>query len=150
MGMVEIVTDIDAPLERVFEWNADPKSFEKTGPPEADTKVEVTSKGPIGLGTTFHMSAVIAGQRLEGDMELAQFEENRKVVHRMTKGDMKKLVMTDLYEATDTGTRISTTWDYELPYSVLGRIMDKIKFRKDIEEAARAGWQKAKEILEEA
>ena len=149
MGKIEIVTEIEAPLEKVFAWNADPKTFEKVSTAEADAKVEITSEGPVGLGTTFHLSAVMAGQKLEGDMEYVEFEENRRVVQRMTKGDLKKMEMTDIYEATDKGTRITTTWDYELPYSVIGKILDRLKVGKEINASANAGYQRAKEILEE-
>jgi len=147
MGRVEIVTEIEAPLEKVFAYNADPKSLEKAAP-EAEAKVEITSDEPVGVGTTFHLSAVIAGQEMEGDMEIVELEENRRIVQRMTKGDLKSLEMTDVFEATDKGTKVTTTWDYELPYSLVGKVLDKLKFGKEIEAAAKGGWQKTKEILE--
>jgi len=148
MGRVEIVTEIEVPLEKVFAFSADPKSFEKVAAAESETKVEITSDETVGLGTTFHLSAIMAGQKMEGDIETVEFEENRTAVCRLTKGDLKRLEMTDVFEATDKGTRVTTTWDYELPYSVLGKILDKLKVGKEIEAAANAGWQRAKEILE--
>ncbi len=148
MGKVEIVTEIEAPLEKVFSFNVDPKSMEKVGPEDYEAKVEITSDQPLGVGTTYHLSAIIAGQKMEGDIEIVELEENRKIVQRMIKGDLKKLEMTDVFEATDTGTSVTTTWEYELPGSVFGKIMDKLKVGKEIEDAARTGWQGAKEILE--
>jgi hypothetical protein len=38
--------------------------------------------------------------------------------------------------------------DYELPYSVLGKILDKLMFRKGFELFLDGGAKKAKEILE--
>lgn len=148
MGRVEIVMEIEAPLEKVFAYNVDPKSFEKASTAEAEAKVEITSEGPVGVGTTFHLSTIVAGQKLEGDMEIVEFEENRRLVQRMTKGDVESFEVTNVFEATDKGTKVTATWDYELPYSILGKILDKLKFGKEIEAAFNKGWQKTKEILE--
>jgi ligand-binding SRPBCC domain-containing protein len=148
MGRVEIVTEIEAPLEKVFAFNADPKSMEKVGPAEYEAKVEITSDRTLGVGTTYHLSATVAGQKMEGDIEITELEENHRVVQRMTSGDFKKLEMTDVFEATDQGTKVTTTWDYELPYSVLGKMLDRLRVGKEIDAAAKAGWQGAKEILE--
>ena len=148
MGRVETVIEIEAPIEKVFAFAADPKSLE-LAPEEAEVKVEVTSEGPIGVGTTFRMTAVLAGRRVEGEEEYVEFEENRSFKSRQIKGTLKRFDITTVFEATEKGTKATATWDYELPYSVLGKILDKLKARKAIERYVKTGWEKAKQILEE-
>ena len=43
---------------------------------------------------------------------------------------------------------MTITEDYEFPYSVLGKIVDKLMARKGFERWIQSGAQKAKEILE--
>lgn len=149
MGKIENSIEIEAPVKKVFALYADPKFLEKTAPEDAEIKVEVTSKGPIGLGTTSRTSGVLSGRKLNFETEYVEFEENRRIVDRQTKGDLKRFDVTSVFEATDKGTKVTTTVNYELPYSVLGKIIDKLKAGKDMERYIKAINEKAKEILEE-
>jgi uncharacterized membrane protein len=63
---------------------------------------------------------------------------------------LKREDMIFVFETTDRGTKVTATIDYELPYSVLGKIIDKLMVRKECERFLKAGVEKAKEILEEA
>ncbi len=149
MGRLEHSLEIEAPLEKVFAFWADPKNLEKFSPEDAEIEVGVTSEGPLGVGSTWHVSGVLAGRKLELEQEYAEFEENRRLTLRQTKGDMKRFDTTMVFEATDKGTKMTMTQDYELPYSVLGKIMDKLKAGKDLERFMKTANEKAKRVLEE-
>ena len=148
MGKIENSIEIEAPIEKVFAFYADPKNLEKTVPEDAEMKVDVTSEGPMGLGSTWNISGLLAGRKLETESESIEFEENRRLKSRQTKGDMKKFEFTSVFEATGAGTKVSSTLDYELPYSVLGKLLDKLKAGKDIERYVKALDEKTKEMLE--
>ena len=79
-----------------------------------------------------------------------EFEQNRRFTSREIKGELKREDMIFVFEATDRGTKVTAMIDYELPYSVLGKILDKLMVRKEFERFLKAGVEKAKEILEEA
>ncbi|MFQ5891314.1 MAG: SRPBCC family protein [Candidatus Methanofastidiosia archaeon] len=149
MGRIESSIEIEAPVEKVFTFFADPKSMEKMIPEDAEVKVEMISKGPIGVGTTWRISGVLGGRKIESESECVEFEENRRMTTRQTKGDFKRFDGTIVFEATEKGTKVTDTMDYELPYSVVGKIMDKLKAGKDLERFAKEGYEKAKQILEE-
>ncbi|UCE29234.1 MAG: hypothetical protein JSV85_00380 [Candidatus Bathyarchaeota archaeon] len=61
---------------------------------------------------------------------------------------MKKMLMTDTFEPTDGGTKWTLILEYELPYSLLGKLIDKLKFRKDIEKGSDYYVNKTKELIE--
>jgi ligand-binding SRPBCC domain-containing protein len=148
MGRLEYSVEIEAPVEKVFAFHVDPRNAMKLLPEDANGTVEITSEGSIGLGTSWHISAVIGGRKLELDEELVEFEENRRFTHRQTKGDMKRSEGTLSFQATNKGTKITETFDYELPYSVLGKILDRLKAGKDLERFTKERYEKSKEILE--
>ncbi len=148
MGRIENSIEIEAPIEKVFAFYVDPRNLEKTVPEDVEMKVEMTSEGPIGVGSTWRLYGVLAGRKLETESESIEFEENRRAKSRQTKGDMKRYDINQVFEATDAGTKVSTTLDYELPYSVLGKLLDKLKAGKDLERYVKARDEKTKEILE--
>ena len=115
-------------------------------------KIEDVSKQPIGVGTKYSPSCVIAGIQVKPHLhELVEFEENRRIVDREVKGgggSLKKEELTYAFGATDRGTKVTLTVDYKLPYSVIGEVLDKVRMRKAFENFSNDGVQKAKEILE--
>lgn len=149
MGMFKFHVEIKAPLEKVFAFIADQTNFEKTAPEGTETRIEKISGGPVGSGTITRFSGVIGGRKVEAEGEIVKFEENHKFEFRQIKGGLKKWEGSYEFDATEKGTRVTVTVDYELPYSVLGKIMDWLKVGKEIEGYYRANIEKAKEILEE-
>ncbi len=49
---------------------------------------------------------------------------------------------------TDNGTKVSMMMDYELPYSIFGKLLDKLKFQKAFEKTIEEGLARLKEITE--
>ena len=58
-----------------------------------------------------------------------------------------------IYNATlvpsKTGAKVTTAFDYELPYSILGKIIDKLRVHKAMEREADKALQKMKNVAEE-
>jgi hypothetical protein len=46
------------------------------------------------------------------------------------------------------GTKLTFEMDYDLPYSILGKIIDKLWVGKDIDASMERGLRKTKEIFE--
>ena len=51
-------------------------------------------------------------------------------------------------EPTAKGTKLTYSMDYELPYSVLGKLVDKLKVGKEMEKNIVVAMEKAKKALE--
>jgi len=144
LARIEKSIEINAPLEKVWSlitWDRVPEWYDSI------RKVEWTSKGKMERGATVHVASDIAGVKGEWDAEITEYKENDNVSWRTTSGSV-----TIIYHATvtptKTGTKATTTFDYELPYSVLGKIIDKLRVHKAMEKEAERALQKMKSVAE--
>ena len=151
MGRVESSVDIEVPIEQVFVFFSNPRNQERVFV-DYSMKIEDVSKQPIGVGTKYRTSCVIAGIKAKPHLhELVEFEKNRRIVDREVKGgggSLNKEELTYAFGSTDRGTRVTLTIDYSLPYSVIGKVLDKVRMRKAFADFSKDGLQKAKQILE--
>jgi len=76
MLKIEISNVINRPVEEVFAVANNPETYPKWSP--GLIEVKRISEGPIGVGTTWRLVRQALGQRLEGDLELTEYEPNRK------------------------------------------------------------------------
>jgi uncharacterized protein YndB with AHSA1/START domain len=151
MGRVESSVEIEAPIDKVFSYLSNPKNQEKIFV-DSDFKIEDVSEQPVGVGTRFRISAVIGGRNVKPHWhEIVEFEPNRRIVDSEVKdggGVFKKEKLIFALQTTERGTKLTIVEDYEFPYSVLGKVVDKLMARKGFELWIRSGAQRAKEILE--
>ncbi len=148
MTKIERSIVIEAPVEKVFAFVNDFDNFIKTQPPEVEMEVLSRDEGPPRVGSTVKVRTKIGDQVLEVEVETTEFVENEKVVNQQKGGALKKMIMTDTFEPTDGGTRWTSIVEYELPYSLLGKLMDKLKFRKALEKSSDYYVNKTKELIE--
>ena len=148
---IERSVEIRAPIEKVFVFLSNPKNQEKMFV-DSEFKIEDISMQPDGVGTKFRISAFMGGRKVKPHWhEFAEFEKNCKIVDQEVKGGpCKKECVTFVLGTTDKGTKLTITEDYELPYSVLGKLVDKLAARKSFELLVEGGTRRTKEILEAA
>lgn len=144
MTRIEKSIEIKATPEKVFNYI---KNFEKQ--PEYMPGIKehtITSEKKEGIGTTSHCVTEAGGRKVEWDGEITEWEENKKLAWRCKPPLKNKGSFT--LEPTDEGTRVTFVMEYELPYSIIGKIIDKIKVSKEMEEGVSKGLEKLKDILE--
>jgi len=139
---------IEAPVEKVFDFATDLDNFVKTQPPEMETTVLSRDKGPDRVGFKAKVRAKAGGKVWETEDETTELVKNKRRVMRQKSGTLKKMETTDLFEPTEKGTRWTLVLEYELPYSLLGKVVDKLKVRKDIEKSMDYSMKKTKELIE--
>jgi len=83
---------------------------------------------------------------MEWDMTLTYFEENKKVRWHTEKPS--KMTNTLILEPTSKGTMLTHIVEYELPYSYLGKIIDKFRVRKSVEKEMSSWLENAKNLIE--
>ncbi len=119
MGRVESSVEINAPIEKVFVFVSNPKNQEKIFA-DSDFKIEDVSEQPIGVGTRYRIAGVVGGRKVKPHWhEFVEFEENRRIVDHEVKGGggaLKREDLTFAFGATDRGTKVTITEDYEVPY----------------------------------
>jgi uncharacterized membrane protein len=144
LARVEKSIEINAPRDKVFSlinWDSVPEYYDSI------KKVEWTSEPKMKVGATVHVLSEIAGSKSEWNAEITEYKENEKVSWRTTSGNM-----TIIYNATldpvKAGTKLTTSFDYEPPYSILGKLIDKLRVHKALEKESEQALQKMKDIAE--
>ncbi len=148
MGRIEKSIEIKAPVEKVFAFIIDFDNFVRTQPPEMKLEVLSRDEGLVRVGFTVKARAEFGGRVFEVEDETTELVKNKRFSGRQKGGAFKKLEHTDLVEPTESGTKYTSIMEYELPYSLLGKIIDKLKVQKDIEKMMDYSTKKTKELLE--
>jgi uncharacterized membrane protein len=110
-------------------------------------KVTRTSKIANDVGETVHIEGEVAGMKAEWDGETTEKVLNQRHAWRSIGGSFTGFG-SFLLTPTAAGTDVSMMMDYEMPYSIFGKLMDKLKFQKAFEKTIDAGLRKLKEISE--
>ena len=101
---LEIGTLIDRPIHEVFAFVSMPTNLPRW---QAGIKeVKQTSSGPLGVGATFQNSGEILGRRLEGLMEITEYEPDTKFGFKGVNGPMTVQVAFT-FKTVGTGTKLS-------------------------------------------
>ena len=148
MGNITLSLEIGASPEKVFDLLDDiNKLNEITKGVVKNTVISMTPNvvGSIGHTILYNKSG---GIQAEFDMEITEYEKNKKVsMHTIGKSKMKVNIKY-VFEPTAMGTKLIKTTEYELPYSIVGKIIDKISVHKEMEKMDEKLLRDAKKALE--
>ena len=139
---VEKSIEINVPPEKIWpmiQWDRTPEWYAgwKT--------VEWTSKDKNKVGSTVHIT--LPDMKAELDYETTELIENEKAAFRSTGKNFKAIGFHGL-TPTKSGTKVTISTDYELPYSILGKLVDKLRFHKALEKSFDDGLKKLKDMME--
>ena len=146
MAKIERSIDIEAPPEKVWPmvyWDKIPQWLDMI------KKAEFTSKDKDKLGATAHVVGEAAGIKAEWDAETTEWTENKRFAWRTTAGTFTGFGSMTL-SPVKAGTKATFLMDYDLPYSFLGKLVDKLRVSKQMDKEFRIGMEKLKEIGERA
>lgn len=128
--------EIHRPPSAVFKKLLDANNISRWAPVVTSTSC---SDEYLKEGSPFRINAdlkPVGGPKFEFDNIVAKLVDDKEIVWRQTKGTMKRLEWHFMLESLDSGTTVlSLTIDYEMPYSILGSIMDKLKMNRVINSA---------------
>ena len=120
--------EIEASPEKVFAWANDIKNMNEAM--KGNAELEQTSNGPVGIGSTFHFVGAAAGQTAETDLQVTEYVKNKKFAFHSIGASKTKLAAQWTYEPTAKGTKLTIDTEYGVPYSILGKLIDKISIKK--------------------
>jgi coenzyme Q-binding protein COQ10 len=138
--------EINASPEKVFAWSYEMKNMNEAM--KGFMELEQTSNGPFGVGTTMHGIGKAGGQQVETDMEVTEFVKNKKVVMHSIGAGKFKMTGSWTYEPSANGTKVTYDMEYEVPYSILGKLVDKLRVHKDIEKNNTIILERMKKAIE--
>ena len=141
--------EIKAPVEKVWAFMTDWDRL----PEWAKTvkKFEITSKQRSGVGMTCHEVGVLAGYlRYDIHSEVTEFVENKIIAWRVVsgKGVREGNKGSWMMKPTEAGTQLTYTSDYEVPYSILGKIIERLIFRRRFEKQVDGWMENIKSLVE--
>ncbi len=134
MARIEKSIDINAPPEKLWPavfWNRTPEYVNTI------KKAEYT-KGKPGVGAIAHIWGEVAGVKSEWDAETTDWVENKIHAWRSISGDLTAVGSLS-FSPIEGGTKATFLMDYDLPYSVLGKLMDKLRVSKEMDKSMERG-----------
>ena len=143
MARIEKSMEINVSTEKIWKmllWDRIPEWLK-------GMEAEYTSDEKEAVGATAHVKSETAGIKVEWDVEITEYKENEMARWRSTGGDVTAIGSTTL-QPTEMGTIVTFVIDYELPYSILGKIVDKLLVSRELEVDIENGLVDLKNMLE--
>jgi ligand-binding SRPBCC domain-containing protein len=147
MANVQYGTEINIPVEKVFEYYTNPDNIKEAWPRDIVKESESLSGSKSEEGSEMKVKGQYMGKEEEMILEVADKEQNRRLVTRQTEGPFKKWESIQEFQANGNSTHIRHSVDYELPTT--GKIANTLsgsqadnKIRKGLEQAAQTVKQK--------
>lgn len=146
MARIEKSVDINAPAEKIWPmvyWDRVPEWMDQI------KKAAYTSEYKDRLGATAHVIGDAGGIRAEWDAETTEWVENEKFGWRTFAGSFTGFGSMTLTPIR-AGTKATFLMDYDLPYSFLGKLVDRLRVSRDLERGTERALRKLKALSEKA
>ena len=89
----------------------------------------------------------VGGPKFDFD-NIVEKISDREIVWRQTKGSLKRLEWHFQLDPAEKGTRLALTIDYQMPYSFIGKLFDKVKMHGVIDSACQVNLEGLKKKAE--
>jgi ligand-binding SRPBCC domain-containing protein len=147
MTKVEYQTQINAPVQKVYEYYTDPNNIQEAWPRDI-VKESKDVSGTKNEGSEMRVKGQFMGKEEEMRLQVVDKEENRRLVTEQIQGPFKRWDSIQEFQGNGTNTtQIKHTIDFELPTT--GKIANMLsgsqadnKIREALEQAAQTVKQK--------
>jgi uncharacterized membrane protein len=110
-------------------------------------KAEYSSQEREGVGCVAHVCGEAGGVNSEWDAETTEWTEYSRTAWRSTSGTFTGFGSMTLLPS-ENGTVATFMMDYELPHSILGKIVNKLRVYRALEKGVTIGLEKLKATIE--
>ena len=147
MTKLTTVIEIEESPEKVFAFLVSEKMNEAW---KEWTKAKWASEGDVGVGSICHFVGQGNWSNMgEWDMEVTEFEQNKKMTMRTIGAAKVHATDSCVLESSAKGTKLTYSEEYKVPYSFIGKLVDKLKIRKEVDTNNRKMLENLKRVLEE-
>ena len=129
MAKVQRTISINAPVEKVFAYIADPMNTPEWVPSMMEVKDVIGS----GVGQHYRWTYKMAGVRIQGESTVTEHVPNERRVMQ-SKGGIVSTWDFNL-ESQDAGTKLTVDIEYTIPVPVLGKLAEKLVLKRNEREA---------------
>ena len=140
MVKIEISLHVNRPVAEVFNYLNDPTKMAEWNPIIEEA---TASETPVKVGTRIRTRTRMLGRKIEGTLEVVEYEPNKRVVQKSDEPFPFKVINT--FQAENGGTRLVSAAEAEL--GGFFKLSEPI-FARIAKKQAQAGLETAKELLE--
>ena len=126
MPVIALETEIDAPIERVFDLARSIDLHAETMSKHQERAVAGRTSGLIELGETVTWEAVHFGLRQRLTSKITGFDRPNFLQDIMASGAFKRFTHDHFLAENGSGTLMKDVFDYDSPLWILGRLADVI------------------------
>lgn len=142
MSKIEYETDINAQVEKVYEYYTNPDNIKEARPRDVVKESESVSGSKSEEGSEMRVKGEYMGKEDEMKLQVVDKKPNRRLVTRQTEGPFKKWESVQEFQGNGNRTHIRHTIEFELPTT--GKIANTLsgsqadnKIRQGLEQAAQ-------------
>ncbi|MFN6113563.1 MAG: SRPBCC family protein [Bacteroidota bacterium] len=149
MERLERTVRINAPIEKVFHFHDDTRNLLKITPP--DIKVSIETMGSPGLGyeVTLKVRQFMVFV-MRWHVKITVYEPPVLMVDEQVSGPFRTWKQTRRLRQVEGGTELTDIVEYEAPFGPLGRIVNALVIRRQIEKMFTYRQATTKKLLESA
>jgi uncharacterized membrane protein len=131
MAKVQSSITINAPVEKVFAYIADPMSQLECIP--SITEIKDVTLTEQGVGSHYRWAYKLAGLRFEGEDTTIEYIPNQRIVTQSKGGIVSTWTWT--FEPHNGGTKLNVVVEYTIPVPVLGKMAEALVLKQTEREA---------------
>src|ERR687889_2267062 len=115
MANIQYETDINAPVEKLYEYYTNPDNIKEAWPRDIVRESETVSGSKSEEGSETRVKGEYMGREEEMKLQVVNKEPNRKLVTRQTEGPFRKWESVQEFQGNGNRTHIQHAIEYELP-----------------------------------
>ena len=114
MTTIEYEVDINAPVERVYEYYTNPDNIKEAWPRDVVKESESTTESKNEPGSEMKVKGEYMGHQDEMHLQVAEKEPNRRLVTRQIQGPFKRWESIQEFQGHNNSTHVKHKIEYEL------------------------------------
>lgn len=124
---------IPRPIDEVFAFFSDARNLEEITPPWL--RFRILTPGPIRIaeGTRIRYRLRVHGIPMSWETEIREWKSPHRFVDVQLQGPYQIWHHTHRFEPKDGGTLMTDIVRYRLPLGIIGRLVHRLKVRRDVE-----------------
>jgi ligand-binding SRPBCC domain-containing protein len=124
MPVIQIITEINAPIERVFDLCRSIELHEASTKKSKERAVAGTTHGLIGSGETVTWEATHFFVRQLLSVRITKMDYPNFFEDKMIQGAFRQFTHQHFFERVESGTRMRDIFDFNSPFGYIGKIAD--------------------------
>ncbi len=125
MPTIHLTSFIQAPIERVFDLSRSIDLHKKSMTDSAEEAIAGTTNGLIQLGETVTWKGKHLGKTRFHKSRITVLQTPVHFIDEMVEGDFKSFEHAHHFMKIENGTIMIDLLNYEVPYGVIGRLVDR-------------------------